>query len=308
MPELPEVTTTVAGLQETVLGWTIVDIWTDLATKNPIPQFKNTFKNSVFVEYCKKETIGKKIITAERRAKNILLGLAGGHTLLVHMKMTGHMMVGDYTYHTKENKWIVSDTEKNTALRDPYNRFIHVVWTLQKGKQIKHLVLCDSRKFAKVTLFNTYELETHTKHIGPEPLDPNFTLSECIERISKKPVGKIKSVLLDQHIIAGIGNIYSDEMLWLANIHPERKVRDITKKEYSLLYSAMKDVLKKGIDFGGDSTSDYRNIHGEKGSFQGKHRIYRKTGTQCIKKGCTGSIERKVIGGRSAHFCTVHQN
>lgn len=308
MPELPEVTTTVAGLQQTVLGWTIVDIWTDLAIKNPIPQFKNTFKNSAFVEYCKKETIGKKILTAERRAKNILLGLQGGHTLLVHMKMTGHMMVGNYTYNKKENTWAVSDTETNTALADPYNRFIHVVWTLQKGNQIKHLVLCDSRKFAKVTLFNIDDLKAHTQNIGPEPLDPHFTLLEFIERLSKKPTGKLKSVLLDQSIIAGIGNIYSDEMLWLAGVHPERKVQNITKKEYSLLYTAMKNVLKKGIDFGGDSTSDYRNIYGEKGSFQGKHSVYRKTGTTCIKKGCTGMIERKMVGGRSAHFCEIHQS
>ena len=108
-------------------------------------------------------------------------------------------------------------------------------------------------------------------------------------------------------VIAGVGNIYSDEALWLSDIHPEEKVKDIPDNKLKKLHKAILDVLKKGIDFGGDSMSDYRNILGERGTFQGQHNAYRKTGSPCKKKGCNGEIIRKVVNARSAHFCSVHQ-
>jgi formamidopyrimidine-DNA glycosylase len=112
---------------------------------------------------------------------------------------------------------------------------------------------------------------------------------------------------MDQALIAGIGNIYSDEILWRADVHPERKVKEIKSLEMRLMYKATKETLKKGIDFGGDSMSDYRNILGEKGKFQEKHNAYRRTGKKCEKRGCDGIIRRIVVGARSAHFCSVHQ-
>lgn len=308
MPELPEVNTTVVGLQQTVIGYTITDIWTDLAVKNPIAQFKDTLKSSAFFEYMKKHVLGQKITGAERRAKNILIHLENNQTILVHMKMTGHMMIGQYTYNKQKNNWIVSPLERNDALLDPYNRFIHVVFSLSKGKTARQLVLCDSRKFAKVTLLDTASLHnTHFKNFGPEPLDPDFTAKDFRDRLLKKPRGKIKTVLMDQTVISGIGNIYSDEMLWLSGVHPERIVTSLTQKECTLMYTAMRDILQKGIEFGGDSTSDYRNIHGQKGAFHAQHSVYRETNKPCKKRGCPGIIQRKVIGARSAHFCPVHQ-
>ncbi len=306
MPELPEVETTVQGIKKYLLGETITDVWTDLAVKNQrVPHYKDTLKTEAFFSYFKKEVIGQKIVSARRRAKNILIELSNGSTILVHMKMTGHMMSGAYTYDKKTNTWEVSPQEKNDALRDPYNRFIHVVFSLSDKK---HLVLCDSRKFAKVTLLKTdTDLNKHLEHLGPEPLDRKFTEKDFTERLQKKPTGKIKTVLLDQTIISGIGNIYSDELLWLAGIHPERKVGDITRSEFKKMYTGMIEVLKKGIDFGGDSTSDYRNIMGEKGKFHGKHNVYRETKKPCKKKGCSGTILRKMVGSRSAHFCSMHQ-
>ena len=112
---------------------------------------------------------------------------------------------------------------------------------------------------------------------------------------------------MDQSVIAGVGNIYSDEALWRAGIHPEERVRDIDEAKLKSLYTATIEVLKKGIDFGGDSMSDYRNIDGERGEFQEKHEAYRRTGKPCMKRGCSGTIQRKIVGGRSAHFCSVHQ-
>jgi formamidopyrimidine-DNA glycosylase len=112
---------------------------------------------------------------------------------------------------------------------------------------------------------------------------------------------------MDQSIIAGIGNIYSDEMLHLAHILPTRKPKNIKKDEWPLLYRSMKRVLTKGIDFGGDSTSDYRNIAGERGKFHHNHNVYLRTGEKCTSKGCRGIIKKKTVSGRSAHFCVVCQ-
>ncbi len=305
MPELPEVTTTVNGLQQVLPRLVIRDAWTDLATKKPIKQFMGTLKDPIFYKKFKKEVVGAKVVDVERRAKNILINLNNKQTILIHMKMTGHILYGKYVYDKKKNSW-APDPKENKALHDPFNRFVHVVFTMSNGK---HVAFCDSRKFGKVTLLTT-KTAHDTKHltgIGPEPLDTDFTFPKFKERLLKKPHWNIKTVLMDQTIIAGIGNIYSDEMLWLAGIHPESKPNKIPLAKLKELFTAMKKVLKKGIDFGGDSTSDYRDISGNRGAFQEQHNAYRKTGEKCGRKNCKGIIERKIIGGRSAHFCSVHQ-
>ena len=112
---------------------------------------------------------------------------------------------------------------------------------------------------------------------------------------------------MDQELISGIGNIYSDEALWLTGIHPEEKPKKIISEKTSQLFKNIKIILKKGIDFGGDSTSDYRQPDGTPGNFQKHHKVYRRRGENCLKKGCNGKIIRKVVGGRSAHFCEKHQ-
>jgi formamidopyrimidine-DNA glycosylase len=219
------------------------------------------------------------------------------------MKMTGHLLYGKYNLFKKENKWL---PEKNTALSDPYNRFVHFVFSFNNKE---NLAFSDARKFGKITLLDTKTINNskHLKDVGPEPLDKNLTLQNFKERLKKKPTGKIKTVLMDQTIIAGIGNIYSDEILWHTGINPERKISKIKDVEFERIFKMMKEILKKGIDFGGDSMSDYRNINGEKGKFQLHHEAYRRTGEKCRKKGCKGIIKRKKINGRSAHFCSVHQ-
>jgi formamidopyrimidine-DNA glycosylase len=319
MPELPEVTTTVNGLQRVLPKLKIVSVWTDLAKKNQkIKQFKDTIKDSVFFINFKKKVVGEKVINVERRAKNILINIApapsasghspsgrGRYTILIHLKMTGHLLYGKYVFNKKEDKWAPVKGEKK-ALFDPFNRFIHVVFTFSNGK---NLAFCDSRKFGKVTIIPTKEIcnNIHLKNIGPEPLLKSFTFSIFKSQLLLKPNWRIKTVLMDQKIIAGIGNIYSDEMLWLADIHPESNPKKIPDAYLLKLYKDMKKVLTKGIDFGGDSMSDYRNIYGLRGDFQNHHNVYQKKGTMCVKKGCDGVIMRKVINGRSAHFCNTHQ-
>ncbi len=303
MPELPEVQTTVNGLNNTVKGKTITDVWTDIAVKSPtLSHHKQSTKSSSFFATFKKTIVGAKILSAERRAKNIFIHLSNKQSIWIHMKMTGHMMYGTYVFDTKTKQWTPAHEEKNDALRDPFNKYLHTVFTVGD----KQLVLSDVRKFAKVTIVPTDSIDEILK-VGPEPLTKEFTLQVCTDQFLKRPARAIKEVLLDQKIISGIGNIYSDEALWLAGIHPLRKVRDITKTEMKKLYESIKIVLEKGINFGGDSTSDYRDINGERGEFQAAHNAYRMTGKPCKKRGCSGVIARIAFNGRGAHFCPVHQ-
>lgn len=286
MPELPEVQTTARGLDGVVRNLRIEDVWTDY--RSPFFKGSNTIKDPVYFTYFKKMVIGNTITHVSRRAKNVLIHLSKNQTIIVHMKMTGHLMYGDY------NK------------KDPFNRFIHFVMKLSNGKNIE---LSDMRKFAKIAVIDTDKLHDsdHLKDIGPEPLEPSFTFPIFKKRLLHKSQGKIKPTLMDQTIIAGIGNIYADESLWRAEIHPETLVKNIVDEHLKKLYQALRSTLTRGIDFGGDSMSDYRNIHGERGSFQEQHRAYRKTGTPCSKKGCSGVITRIVVAGRGTHFCSRHQ-
>ena len=303
MPELPEVQTTVNGLNQHVVGLKIVDVWTDYRSVSHIG--KDNIKDKIFFTSFKKKILGKKIAGASRRAKNVLIHLSSGSTILIHMKMTGHIMYGRYKFDKKKTKdpWTPVD---EGPLKDPFNKFIRLAFTLSDKKQ---LVLSDMRRFAKVTLIESKNLEEspHLKGIGPEPLTKKFTYEVFKKQIRNRPSGRIKNVLMDQTLIAGIGNIYSDEALFRSNIHPESRVAKIPEKNLKLLYPAIKEVLKKGLDFGGDSTSDYRNLKGERGRFQAEHKVYRRKGKPCPKTGCKGIIVRKVVGGRSAHFCPVHQ-
>lgn len=304
MPELPEVQTTVDGIKKVAQNLTITDVWTDY--RSPFHSQKDNIKNPLFFEKFKSQVIGTKITVSSRRAKNVLIHLSNDKTILIHMKMTGHIMYGKYRIDTTKAKDPWTPVEDNTPLSDPFNRFIHLVLTLSNGCQ---LVLSDMRKFAKVTLLDTNRLEESAdlKGVGPEPLDAQFTLSIFKERIKMRPNGKIKTVLMDQQLISGIGNIYSDEILWRAGVHPEETVQNIPEEKFKLMYKATQETLTKGIDFGGDSMSDYRNIHGERGKFQDHHQAYRRTHKPCEKRGCKGIITRKMISGRSAHFCNEHQ-
>ncbi|MDQ5969169.1 MAG: DNA-formamidopyrimidine glycosylase [Patescibacteria group bacterium] len=298
MPELPEVTTTVNGLNEVLSKLTIKDVWSDyfLRTKN---KRKDTIKNKKYFEKFKNEIVGEKFKNAERRGKNVLIHLSGNKTILIHMKMTGHLLYGKYVW--ENNSW----TSKEEFLSDPFNKFVHLIFTLSNGK---HLAFSDMRKFAKVIIF-----ETDKRHdvidltgLGPEPI-PDLSLDLFKNQILKKPAGKIKTVLMDQSIIAGIGNIYSDEILWAANVHPERISSSLNNKELKNMWKATKEILVSSIKMGGDSMSDYRNIYGQKGNFQNSHKAYRRAKENCLKKGCEGIITRKIIGGRSSHFCNIHQ-
>jgi len=301
VPELPEVETTVNMLRKSLVGLSIQDVWSDyhIGTKN-IPE---TIKTKTFWIKMKRWIIGKKILDVVRRGKNILIHLSDNITILIHMKLTGHLLYGQYV---KKHQSLWLATKKGPLREDPFNQHIHFVISLSGGK---NLVLSDLRRFAKITMMKTGTLpkSKHLRNLGPDPLDYSFTKKVFRELLKKYPSRKIKTVLMDQHVISGIGNIYSDEILWTSGIHPESISGNIPEKKLTELQKTIVTILKKGISLTGDSFSDYRRPDGEKGSFQHKHQVYRKTGMPCGKKNCRGVIMRSVVGGRSAHFCNTHQ-
>ena len=300
MPELPEVQTTANSLNKLIKGLIIKDVWTDYG--GTFHNGKNHIKNRKYFPIFRDTAIGQKIATVGRRGKNVLINLSKGDTILVHMKMTGHLLYGRY-----EKDGFAWEAVGEGPLRDdPFNRFIHLVFRLSNGK---HLALSDMRKFAKVCIIKTSELSQSDdlKNLGPDALDKSFSEKKFRERLALRLNGKIKQVIMDQTIIAGIGNIYSDEALWLSNIHPLSTISKITNALVTKLYTVIQTVLRKGIDFGGDSMSDYRAPDGERGLFQLHHKAYGRKGEDCPKKSCHGKIARIKIGGRSAHFCDTHQ-
>lgn len=289
MPELPEVQTTVDGLKSKVLKRTFIDAWSDC---------KKLIKKPKRFELFKKEIKGKIIKKVWRRAKNIIFDLSDGYSLLVHQKMTGHLLYG--VWQLKNKKWTPI---KRGPLDDPMNRFLHLIFFLNDGNM---MALSDARKFAKVELWRTNELlkSKEFKALGPEPLDKNFTF-EKFKNIFKNKKGRIKQVIMDPNVIAGIGNIYSSEALWQAKIHPEKSVAKLTKKELKSLYQAIKKVLIVGIRLGGESFSDYRKPDGTKGDFDTERKAYKREGQKCSR--CGAKIKRIKFGGRSAFFCPICQ-
>jgi len=316
MPELPEVHTTATMLHKLLRGLRIIFVWTNYYSQSH--KGKDNIKDPKFFRRFARKISGACFRKIYRRGKNVLLELDNGQTIIVHMKMTGHLLYGAYkkisnfqfpiSKKTKIGKkkegWVAV---KKGPLQDSKNQFIRFVISLSDGK---HLALSDMRRFAKITIAPTDKLSEseHLKNLGSEPLEKNFTLPRFRERLMTKPHGKIKQVLMNPEVIAGVGNIYSDEILYEAGVHPLTVVAKLPGKVFPKLYRATKKVLAKGINFGGDSTSDYRNPLGVHGAFHHHHQAYRNTGKSCKKKGCGGTIRKIKLGGRSAHFCDTHQN
>ena len=299
MPELPEVETTVRDLQKKVLGRTFVDVWTD---------FPKVIKKPANFSQFKKEIKGKRIQRIWRRGKNILFDLSENKTLLIHQKLTGHLLFGRWEK--------VGDIWQGSIgpLSEKINSYIHLLFTFDTGEM---LALSDLRKFAKTELWKSLELEESEgfKNLGPEPLEKNFTFEKFKEVLKEKRAakgeprqrrGKIKQVLMDQTIIAGIGNIYSDEILWEAKIHPLRRVNHLRNSELKMIYQNIKDVLLRAIQHKGSTirsnVEEFRRPEGLQGEYQEQLNAYYQKGEKKCSR-CGGTIQKAKIGSRNAHYC-----
>ena len=300
MPELPEVETVVRDLQKRITGKKITAAWTDWPKliKNPLKQSRRAADAGAVQDFLA-GIRGCTVESVKRRGKNILIYLSGEMTMLVHLKMTGHFLIG---------KW---ETANHRALavapkeivEDSYNHHVHLIMTLDSGEQ---LGLSDVRKFAKVLFGPRSIIEglPELARLGSDALDPALTLRQLTAaiRVGRRP---IKQVLMDPSVVAGIGNIYGDEILWRARVHPRRPAGGLTAAECCKIYQAMRSVLRTAVAMRGTSTSDFRDTFGKEGGYTGNRLVYRRTGEPCGR--CRAPIERIVIAGRSAHYCSSCQ-
>ncbi len=291
MPELPEVETIVSDLKKDLVGHIIVDVdflWSGLLRDLSVSDFK-------------KMVLGKKITGIERRAKNIRVRLDDGLNLLMHMKMTGHLIYAYDSWQIDANGRWVQSKHGQSPLFDPLNQSIRAVFYLDKGKL---LAFSDIRKFAYLKLLDDKDIETFFAKYGPEPFSDQFNVQFLTDLLKNKK-SAIKKVLMDQANIAGIGNIYADEILFQAKIHPLTPAASLSEDEIAALYKATKVVLTKAIKLRGTSTSDFRDTQGKKGEFGQALSVYRQTNRPCPKDGTP--IKRIVVGGRGTHYCPACQ-
>jgi formamidopyrimidine-DNA glycosylase len=277
MPELPEVETVARDLRPRLVGATIVGArvsWArTLRTHDPI-----SFGDAV---------AGRTVEAVGRRAKQLVIELSGEAALTIHLKMTGQLFV------------VPADTPE-----DPY---VRLVLELADGRELRFR---DIRKFGKVGLYGrdpiTGDLVAEVggaavfAAIGPEPLDDAFRIRDFRRRLRRRK-GRLKPLLLDQSFLAGIGNIYADESLWRARLHPLRTVPTLRPPDERRLYESVRSVLAEAIERRGSSIDDYTAPDGD-GSMQERLDVYQRTGEPCPR--CGRSIKRIVVGARSTHLCT----
>lgn len=219
---------------------------------------------------------GKKIVGLRRRAKILIIDFADGSSLVFHLKLTGQLI-----FNAKPS------------------RYTRKVFNFDSGNK---LVFNDSRKFGwwkKVK-----ETKTLENNFGPEALSIAF--SDFKKRLARRPSTKIKPLLMDQKFIAGIGNIYSDEILFAAKVHPLRQVKTLSEKEIKAIFQNISPILKKAIKLRGSSVEYYLDAYGKKGDYTKHHKVYQREGKKCFR--CGAIIQRLKIGGRSARFCPKCQS
>lgn len=294
MPELPEVQTIVSDLNQKIVGYTIVDFWSD---------WPKALKN-LSLEKFKKEIRNRKILNVRRIGKNIFIDLSGNKTLYIHLKMTGHLLV-------KPAKTKKQETKTKNYFNDKVNGYIHHIWKLE-AKKLKpeklNVEFSDVRKFAKIVLDDTKKINAlpEIKKLGIDVMDKKFTLKKFEEILEKRKNRAVGLVLMEQELMSGIGNIYRSEILHLANILPQRKIEYLSEQERIKLYRAIFIVLKKAIKMRGTSDSDYRDTFGAPGNFQKVLKVYRKTGKKCPR--CATIIKKSTLGQRSIFYCSQCQH
>ncbi len=277
MPELPEVETIRTQLNRLLTGRRIesVDVSLPKMVKLSLVKFRKIVQ-------------GTKINCVARRAKILIFELANGWSILVHLKMSGRLIFRG----------------KNEKLQEQDTKWNHLIYEFSDGSRLFHN---DLRQFGYVKLVKSDELEEffEKEKLGPEPLDKDLTLDDFSALLQKRPNWKIKQFLMDPQNIAGIGNIYSDEILFFARIHPFRRVKDLKPAEVKKIFAGIKKILAEALKFKGTSQNDYLDAFGQEGDYVPHLKVYGREGEKC--KNCNGLVERRKMGGRSAHFCPVCQ-
>lgn len=266
MPELPEVETVVRRIRPALEGLLIEDLDV-LDARWCRPTSARSFERRIG---------GQRVLSVGRRGKYILVGLETGETLVMHLRMTGTILI-------------------NPVLRIGHER---AEFSVSDGTR---LVFNDPRRFGTAELVPTGELDDwFSRRLGLEPFDPGFT-EEHFFQLTRGRSAPLKSFLLDQKLIAGIGNIYADEALFRAGLHPLRRPRGLSRSQASCLRQAVIDALSAGIDAGGATIDDFRNPDGAWGAYQSEFLVHRRGGLPCPK--CGEAIKKSKVGGRGTYCC-----
>jgi formamidopyrimidine-DNA glycosylase len=283
MPELPEVETVRTGLNNLLPGRIITAIAANNEKSFPnAPGDVNAF------------LISSSVVAVRRRAKVLLIDLSSEYTLVIHLKMTGQLVFVASTVR------FGAGHPNDSLVHDLPDKSTRVEFTFQDGSK---LFFNDRRKFGWVKLMPSSEVMNidFMRKVGPEPLDADFMSDILWERLQRRKNTTIKAALLDQTVLAGIGNIYADESLWGAKIHPARRVKDVTRTEVERLFTEIQYVLNLSIQKGGSSNHTYVNAEGKKGSYMSFARVFRREGQACPR--CGTIILKTKVAGRGTHFC-----
>ncbi|WP_434616597.1 bifunctional DNA-formamidopyrimidine glycosylase/DNA-(apurinic or apyrimidinic site) lyase [Tabrizicola sp. M-4] len=294
MPELPEVETVRRGLLPAMEGRLI----TGAQVNRPDLRWP-------FPPRMAERLTGARVLTLRRRSKYILADLSTDETLLIHLGMSGRMLISPPPL-AEEGERVIRETLGEWHHHHPAPaKHDHVILDMEDGTRI---TFNDARRFGAMDLMSTATAETHPllAQLGPEPLGNAFSGPYLAARLKDRNT-PIKSALLDQHIVAGLGNIYVCETLYRARIHPARKAGRISESRAAALVPLIRDVLAEAITAGGSSLRDYRQADGELGYFQHSFQVYGREGEPCATPGCTATIRRIVQSGRSSFFCPACQ-
>ncbi|MBL8562746.1 MAG: bifunctional DNA-formamidopyrimidine glycosylase/DNA-(apurinic or apyrimidinic site) lyase [Gemmobacter sp.] len=283
MPELPEVETVRRGLLPVMEGQVIAQAQVNR------PDLRWPFPPGMA-----ERLTGAQVQALRRRSKYILADLSTGETLLIHLGMSGRMLISGAQVGAFHHD------HPAPAKHD------HVVLDMGNGARV---TFNDARRFGAMDLLPTATAEAHPllSVLGPEPLGNDFHESHLAARLKGRAT-PIKSALLDQHLVAGLGNIYVCEVLFRAGIHPARLARDVTGADVARLVPLIRQVLEEAIEAGGSSLKDYRQADGELGYFQHNFRVYDREGEACTTPGCAATLHRIVQSGRSSFFCPTCQS
>lgn len=307
MPELPEVEYTARQLRTQVVGATISEacVFWNRTVGHPEP------------EDFAAEIAGRCILAVRRRGKFLVVDLSGDLFLSIHRRMTGNLLLlpagwqidtglreqDALAWDTKGPRFYQEepDSSKIAVLLARKTAYCRVCFNFADGRR---LLFTDPRKFGRITLWPRVQEEEFFAGLGPEPLDAEFTVERFAGVLARRK-SSIKQVLLDQQVVAGAGNIYADEALYYAAIHPLREANTLTLAEVERLHEGLIVVLTRGIEHGGTSFNDYRDLWGEAGDNYNHVRVYQQDGKPCAQ--CGTLIKRIVIAQRSAHYCPTCQ-